>query len=353
MIMASLECKECGKIFEYQKESSCKSQLKRHLREFHHMSVLDYIVKHEYNGVRPTCPCGCGHELNLSKNGDRWNFTKYYADTCYGNLVRSCNEEVLKQYRETHKRDFDIVKYYETHYDRKTYEEAYEMLKTKQFSLSDVAASYKIDSRTLKKVWIAMKITTTHELNDILEYTKYKLSSINSKIYIDDENMLGWMYNMIKKHPGKYTIHSLIKEYNRIHVANPCKHYDSSLLNALYRIYGDEIDILLATGYHSSEEYEFYNVLKFYIPEYIIKLGKRFILDGDYIYFDFLIGSRLLIEYDSVGKFHADDEAIKNDIEKENFAKENGYNFLRLTKDDVKDINTIIKIKNILNNEIS
>lgn len=351
--MEKIICKECGKTFEYEKMSSCKAQLKRHIRGEHHMSVLDYVVKYDYNGERPKCPCGCGHYLNLNQSNDRWKFTKYYADTCYGNLVRSCNEEVLKQFKETHKRDFDIVKYYESHYDRDTYEKAFEMFKTKQFSLSDVSASYKIDKRTLKKVWIALEITTSEELTDLLEYTKYQLSTINNKTYIDDENMLGWMYNMIKKHPGKYTIHSLIKEYNKCFPTNPCEHYDSSLLKALYRLYGDEIDILLSIGYHSSEEYEFYNVLKFYIRDYIIKLGKRFVLNGDYVYFDFLIGSRILIEYDSDGKFHSEEKTKENDERKEKFAKENGYIFLRLTKEDIKKIDTIIKIKKILEDEIS
>lgn len=352
--MAQLECKECGKIFEYDKESSCKAQLKRHLREVHHMSILDYIVKHEYNGIRPKCPCGCGHYLNLSQNGNRWSFTKYYADTCYGNLVRSCNEEVIKNLNQVSKRDFDVVKYYESHYDRTTYEKAFEMFKTKQFSLSEVSKSYNIDCRTLKKVWIAMNITTNNELTKLLEYTKYQLSAINSPaITINNENMLSWMYNMIKAHPAKYSVHSLIKEYNRINQNNPCKQYDGTILKSLYRLYGDEIDFLLSTGYHSSEEYKFYNVLSFFIHDYKIKMGKRFILNNDYVYYDFIIGSRLLIEYDSEGKFHNDEHVKKNDIAKENFAKENGYKFLRLSKTEAEDINTIIKIKKMLENEIN
>jgi len=352
--LAELECKECGKIFEYEKESSCRGQLKRHLRECHHMSVLDYIVKHEYNGIRPKCPCGCGHELNLRSGGKRWEFTKYYADTCYGNLVRSCNEDVLKHYKEAHKNDFDVVKYYETHYDRDTYEKAFKLFSSKEFTLEDVSKSYNIDKRTLKKVWLAMNITNAAELTELIDYSKYTLSKLhNPKVIINDETMMSWMYNMIKTHPSKYTIHALIKEYNKTHLENPCESYDGTLLQSLHRIYGDEIDFLLATGYHSSEEYKLYEVLKFFIPEYRIKLGKRFILNGDYCYFDFLIGSKLLIEYDSDGKFHESKSVKINDKEKENFAKENGYSFLRLSKKEAQDINTIIKIKNMLKNETS
>lgn len=352
--MEKIVCKECQKIFEYPKMASCKAQLKRHIREAHKMSILDYVVKHEYNGERPICPCGCGHYLNLNQNGDRWKFTKYYADTCYGRLVRQCNEEVLKQYKETHKKDFDIVKYYETHYDREAYEEAFNMFKTKQFSLTDVSKSYQIDKRTLKKVWLALKITNVQELNDILEYTKYHLSSLNyPENTINDENVLSWVYNLIKTFPGKYTPHSLKDAYNDSHKETPTNKSSETIVKALYKTYGDEIELYLSNGYHSSEEYQFYKILCFYVPDYRIKLGKKFILDNNYVFYDIIIGSKLLIEYDSDGFYHSSEKTISKDINKEKFAKENGYDFLRLTKKDILDINTIIKIKNILNHEIN
>lgn len=351
--MEQITCKECGKVFEYQKMSSCKAQLKRHIREAHKMSILDYVVKHEYGGVRPVCPCGCGHELNLSQSGDRWKFTKYYADTCYGNLVKQCNEEVLKQYKEAHKRDFDIVKYYEANYDRKTFQEAFDLLKTKAISLSDVSKSYDIDKRTLKKVWLALKITDVKELNDILEYTKYNLSSLNrDKNTVNDDDVLGFVYNMIKKFPCKYTSHSLARLYNDYHKGNETDKTPETIAKALYKIYGDEIDLYLSNGLHSSEEYQFYQILKFYIPDYRIKLGKKFITENGYILYDIIIGSRLLIEYDSDGFFHKTEETNESDARKENFAKENGYSFLRLTKNDIHKTETVEKIKNILKNEI-
>ena len=316
------------------------------------MSILDYVVKHYYNGKRPLCPCGCGHELNLSQNGDRWKFTKYYADTCYGNLVRSCNEEVMRQYKESHKNDFDIVKYYESHYDRKTYEEAFKMFETKNFSLTDVSKSYNIDKRTLKKVWLALKITTSEKLTELLEYTKYSLSSLNNEKNVkNNDDVIGWIYNYIKKFPCKYTPHSLKDLYNKYHKDSQITKSGESITNALYKIYGDEIELYLANGFHSSEEYKFYQILSFYIPEYKIKIGKKFILDGNYIFYDLIIGSRILIEYDSEGFFHTSEESKLKDSIKENFAKENGYIFIRLTKKDILDINTINKIKNLLNNE--
>lgn len=353
--MEKLICKECGQVFEYSKMSSCKGQLKRHIREKHRMSILDYIVKHEYNGEHPVCPCGCGHKLNLSKNGDTWKFTKYYSDTCYGSLVRSCNEEVLKQYKATHIKDFDVVKYYETHYDRNSYEKAYELLKTKEYSLSDISEIYKIDKRTLKKVWLGIGIATADELKLLLEYTKYKLStSKNSKNTDNDEDILTWLYFLIKNHPGKYTVNSLKKVYNQYHIDNPTSKNNVALARALHKRYGDEIDILLAKGLHSSEEYMFYLILKFYLKNYIVKLGEEFLTkEGNLIYYDISIGSRLLIEYDSDGFFHEQERSIKQDKLKEEHAKESGYHFLRLTKTDIQNIETINKIKNMLEHEIN
>ena len=159
------------------------------------------------------------------------------------------------------------------------------------------------------------------------------------------------MYNMAKAHPGKYTIHSIISEYNKSNKNDPCTETDNAIAKSLYKVYGDEIDILFAVGYHSSEEYEYFNVLRYFFDDYRCKLGKKFILDGRYVYYDYIIGSRLLIEYDSVGKFHQEERALLNDKEKEEFAINNGYSFLRLSLEDTKDINTLIKIKSILEND--
>lgn len=349
--METLICKECGKEFTYNKMSTCKAQLKSHINAIHKMSLVNYITKYEYGGVRPLCPCGCGRELGLRGSGDRWKFNTYYSDTCYGRLVKNNNDELEKHINRT-KRDFDIVRYYEENYDRDTFTKAYDMLKTKQYSLTDVSKSFKIDKRTLKKVWLAMNVCTPQELTDLLDFTKYKLSGINYPSNIDDKDgMLSWMYNMAKSHPGKYTVRSIIEEYNKDNKDHPCYSYDGTIARALHRVYGDEIDIIFAIGYHSSEEYDLFKVLKFYFPDYSCRLGKRFVLDGRYVYYDIMIGTKLLIEYDSVGKFHKEERSLKNDKEKELFAKENGYEFLRLNLDDAKNINMLFKIKSILENE--
>lgn len=348
--MEELICKECGKKFEYKNMSSCKAKLREHLKIAHNMELVDYIVKYEYNGIHPICPCGCGNKLSLAGSGDRWKFNTYYADTCYGNLVKQGNEKIAKMHKEQCKHVFDIVKYYEANYDRKTYQEAFDRLKTKTISMMDIAKSYHIDKRTLKKVWLGLNITTPEELTELLEYTKYNLSSINYPTNIVENNgdMLVWMYMLIKSTPGKYNISSLITEYNRKHEGNPCANTSTSILKGLYKLYGDEINIYLAEGYHSSEEYEFYQVLKFYLPNITIKVGKKFILEQGYVFYDFLINDKLLIEYDSDGLYHTSDKAKETDAIKTKFALDNGYFFLRLNKEDIRNINTLTKIKNIV-----
>ena len=148
--------------------------------------------------------------------------------------------------------------------------------------------------------------------------------------------------------------YSLKKTYNKYHNENPTSKNNVSLSRALHKKYGDEIDIYLAKGLHSSEEYIFFQILKFYISDYIVKLGEEFLTDdGNLIYYDISIGSRLLIEYDSDGFFHEQERSIKQDKLKEEFAKSKGYYFLRLTKTDIQNIETIDKIKKILNHEIN
>lgn len=156
------------------------------------------------------------------------------------------------------------------------------------------------------------------------------------------------MYLLIKSNPQKYTIHSLVKYYNEKHDEKLAKSAETVYKN-LKRLYGDEIDIYLSYGLHSNEEYEFYQILKFYFSEIgnLIILGKKFELSSGYIIYDFFINKTILIEYDSAGKYHSDSEKEQDQL-KETFAKENGYKFLRLTKKDIKNPETINMIKQLI-----
>lgn len=61
-------CLECSKAV-----ANTANVLSRHVKSVHNMSWVDYVIKHEYNGVYPLCSCGCGTQLELKKGG----FPKY------------------------------------------------------------------------------------------------------------------------------------------------------------------------------------------------------------------------------------------------------------------------------------
>lgn len=64
--------------------------------------------------------------------------------------------------------------------------------------------------------------------------------------------------------------------------------------------------------------------------------------------YDFLLFDKLIIEFD--GEYwHSLDKNIKNDIEKNKLAIDNGYSIFRVSDKKAKDPNVIIKIKKIIN----
>lgn len=347
--MATLKCKICGKEFTYEKESSCKAKLRSHIKIDHQMELEDYIVKFWYNGIHPMCPCGCGNLLHLRTGGKRWEFNKYATDSCMGRILKQANQEIKEKIKPSLKNTFDVKQWYKDHYDEKTFTEAFQMFYNKETPLTDVAKQYNIDKRTLKKVWIALGICTEKEITELTDFYRYNFV-VESKGFIETEsnNSYTWMYLLIKANPQKYTINSLVKYYNEKHDEKITKSAETVYKN-LKRLYGDEIDVYLSYGFHSNEEFEFYQVLKFYFPEIgnLIILGKKFELSDGYIIYDYFINKTILIEYDSTGRYHKEDEK-ERDLLKEQFAKDNKYKFLRLTKDDIKNPETINKIKQLI-----
>src|SRR5579863_1411656 len=53
------DCKICGKQLQNYKG------LSYHVRTMHGMSSEDYLIEHEYDGIRPTCACGCGNPVSF------------------------------------------------------------------------------------------------------------------------------------------------------------------------------------------------------------------------------------------------------------------------------------------------
>lgn len=54
-------CKICG-------ETRTERGFSFHLSQSHNMKMADYLVKYEFNGIHPTCMCGCGENVTIRSN---------------------------------------------------------------------------------------------------------------------------------------------------------------------------------------------------------------------------------------------------------------------------------------------
>lgn len=339
--MFTFKCKICGKIIEHKKENVMRAQANKHLKEEHNMSVEDYLIKYELNGVHPKCLCGCGEDVHISHG---WTWNKYAKDSHVGKRMSIETAILNKKIAESKVVKFNLEAYYSSKYDRSLAENSAKDFLSKEYTLSDLEDKYKIDKRTLHKLWLALGLMTAEQYNEVITYTKYTLSTqkrSDSK-RLESDSVFVKLYFLLKSHPQKYTIYSLIKEYNKNATEKIVRHPDQ-IYKILHKMYGDEIDIYFSKGYHSQEEYQFYEVLSFYHPEWKIKLG--YSIEGyNYIY-DICIENYLIIEYQSKGFYHSTETQKENDDKKRELAVEKGFLFKQLSFNDIKNINTIKQIE--------
>lgn len=340
-------CAICGEHLKYDDLRVLRMRTTTHIRG-HKMSVEDYLVKYdpELGGQRPKCVCGCGEDVHWSKNKWRWN--TYTADSHVGKESSEYGKEVKKRMLEARKYTFNREEYYTSHYDIESIKESVSDFLSKKYTFSELEEKYGLDRRTLEKIWFELNLITTEQYQEVTRFNRFSVSAKkrSEKLYMPD-NVYAVLYSMLETNPQKYTISKLIDEYNKNTTDKIVKH-PSVLYDQLKAIYGDAIDVYLVKGFHSSEEYDFYKILSFYFPKSVIKLGYMIRYGTDlkkfYIY-DLCIDDKIIIEYDSSGTYHSSEKTITTDSEKEKFAKEKGFEFIRLTKDDILDINLLNKIK--------
>ena len=339
-------CAICGAVIKYDKTSVLRAQITNHLKK-HKTTVEDYLVKYDpdLGGKRPKCACGCGEDVHWNTHCWKWN--TYTADSHVGKENSDYGKEVKKRMLEAKKYTFDRHEYYSSRYDINSISESVKDFLSKKYTLSELEEKYKLDKRTLEKAWFELKLITVEQYQEVIRYNKFNVSAKkrSEKAYLPD-NIYAVLYSILESNPQKYTISKLIEEYNKNTTDKIIKH-PSVLYNQLKNIYGDIIDVYLVKGFHSSEEYDFYKVLCFYFPKSNIRLGymirygsrhKKF-----YIY-DLCIDDKI-IEYDSSGTYHSSEKTKAKDTEKERFARKRGYKFIRLSKDNILDINLLNKIK--------
>jgi len=242
----------------------------KHLKMEHKLSVEDYLVKYELNGKHPKCMCGCGEDVHLSHG---WTWNKYSKDSHVGKIISDESSELRKKIVESNKTKFDLKTYYSTRYDINSIELSAKDFLSKEYTLSDLENKYKIDKRTLHKLWLALELVTPEQYNKVITFNKYNISSEKrSMIENNSESVFTKLYLILREHPQKYNIYSLIEEYNKSATDKIINHA-SNVYKNLRKLYGDEIDIYFSKGYHSSEEFRFYDILTFYFPDWKIKVG--------------------------------------------------------------------------------
>lgn len=65
-----VKCKICEKVFK----NNLGGDLTKHLKQCHNMSLEEYIILNDYNGIEPKCKCGLCNEKPYFNRG---KFTKY------------------------------------------------------------------------------------------------------------------------------------------------------------------------------------------------------------------------------------------------------------------------------------
>ena len=207
-------------------------------------------------------------------------------------------------------------------------------------SLAQLSLKYNIDKRTLKDYWLNLNITNNEELlklgdisktkwlKEVIVPTEDELLKLNMKLlniskYLDEienKTTINELYNLFKLTINKNFFNFYIKDF----------------LNS------DQIKKIKFA--HSSQiEIDFLNILKFYFGD---DVEHSFLLDGKI--FDYKLGLNLLIELDGV-YWHDNETAKNNDILKNNIAKNNNYLLLRFNDKEIKNIETLNKIKLIYN----
>jgi len=358
-------CNICGEKFtidenKYKTPEAARQTLskivKKHIKNVHNLSIEDYCVNTYYNGVKPTCACGCGTPLEFNEKNclfsERHGFNKY----CHCSHVAKMPEFAAKCAKNVYKSKYNDLIWLKKHYD-----ELYgwdvinnalqDFLHNDDFSKNDICAKYNVDCRTLKKIWLKFNLITEEEFTNRTKYNKYKLAAKHRRmIFKNADDICEKLFIILKQNPLKYTTNSLVKYFNEtnlIQIEQDIHVVHTALLDR----YGEEIYEYLLFGSHSREEIEYIKILKYFFGKRNVVIGKK-LKHGEtnrdvYIY-DCCINDKLLIEYDGSGFWHQN--KIK-DINKENFAIEHGYKIMRISDVAAKDINTLTQIKKTLGND--
>lgn len=317
-------CKICNK--EFNKTISFSYHLKNH-----NISKKDYLIKFDFDGIHPTCLCGCGKEVTFSprrKQRGRNGFCKYYKD----HYKRVQSEITKGKLKDLSYLDIDVVlKKYQI--DSETLENSYNDYMNFQKSMRQILNDVSIDKRTLISWWNKLGLIKDKA---IFRRTQKRHQGFWKPKKEIDLNKIFDIYQFIKKNPNIFTISNLkikfrIKESRLI------------LQRTLYDQYGkEEIDKLISIGNSSKAELDLYFILVYYFGQKNVK--RQFKIEKKY--YDYKLGEKILIEYDG-DYWHSRPDSIKNDNLKNDLATKNGYILFRIKESESRNIEILKKIEKL------
>lgn len=349
------ECSICGEVFELENKT-ITSKIKQHIKEKHNMDFQTYITQTFFGGTEPTCACGCGMPVKFKPKDALWDqqhgYNKYFNCGHVGSTRKGVLTNV-KYVEDWSNKDW-VKEYYKINFGIDVLQES-AIKFINGISALELSKEYRIDVRTLRNAWVKLGLITPEDMKTLSARRKAEATLKRKKSFDNKEEVLADLYNIIKYNPQKFNIRSLIKHYNKV---MPSKiEVDSEVVfDTLRETYGNEVIDLLQFGAHSKEELAFLDILLFYFNKKIVRCGYRLFIDKSkskkncYIY-DFCLGGKILIEYDGEGYWHSDPEQIRKDKEKENFAIKNGYKIVRVSLEETKNPEFILKLKKMLNDD--
>ena len=359
------KCKICNKIFESNKSSTIAAEqaaiskkFKKHLKDDHNIQLKDYILKYYFNNEVPKCACGCGGLLKFREKNALWkpldSFRKYI--NC-GHVGRN-NEQLKNKLKETYLSKYNNIEWIKQHYYEEYGKEniensAKDFLENNDITNIDIGKKYGIDIRTLKGIWVKLNLVTKEQWKERSEYRRFKLSNNRRKKILENKDIVCHeLFDIIKNNPFKFNIRTLIDYYNENNLAQITTHIHL-VLEELENIYGNEIYNYLEYSYHSKQEKEFLKIIKFFLKgRHTFKCGLPLqygkTKKESYIY-DICIDNKFIIEYD--GLFYHNENNYQRDKEKENFAIDLGYKFIRVSSKDFKNIDIYKQIINYIQND--
>ena len=356
-------CKICGQVFEsnkatiYASEGAITRMFNIHLKKQHNISLEEYIVNNYFNGEIPKCNCGCGELLHFRPKNSLWNPLESFGKYVHCGHVGRNNEQMRNKNKDFYKSKYDNIEWIKSHYYEQYGQEniensAKDFLENNSLTNIDIATKYGIDIRTLKFIWYKLDLITKEQWSERCKYRKYSLSNKRRRKQFENKDVICHeLFDIIKNNPLKYNIRSLVRYYND----NNLLQIDTDIpviLEEMENIFGEEFYNYLEYSFHSKEEREFFYVLRFFLgKKHLYKSGfalqygnqKR----NSYIY-DMLIDNKYILEYDGI-YYHKSKK--DRDKEKEQFAINSGYKFLRIPSEEMKNIDTFKRIIDFVNND--